>query len=168
MTPEKLFDKIEAAILEEPKRINMNDWAFDPDTFKRRDLPACKTVGCIAGWACAIGLRLKGKKLWDRLPKLSAAATKLLALDAYERDTLFLSGDWPIEWQEKLNTRATGTKAYAQVVVDYIRWWRAENRPIANIAKPDKSDKSDIMSTSDPRRGGTGTKKAIAKGKKRT
>ncbi len=132
MKPEKLFDAIEAAILEEPKRIDMGHWVYDPRFLKASRIPACGTVACIAGWACAIGMRLNSKKLLAQRFRgnIPLDAGKLLKLeDQYQRDSLFLVSGWPDKWATRLSRHHPGTKAYAKVVVDYIRWWRKENRP---------------------------------------
>ena len=155
MKPEKLFDKIEAAILEEPKRINMSNWAFSPALYNKRDLPACQTIGCIAGWAVAIARKLRGQALKDYFWDIEIDAMSLLKLDSIEASRLFGPANWPLKWRIRLGRHEPGTKAYAKVVVDYIHWWRKENRP---VAKAVKSRKSHVMSTS-----GVGRKKKAKK-----
>jgi hypothetical protein len=56
----KLLRKIQKHILEEPRRLDMDVVLVkDIDPASWRDAPPCGTVGCIAGWACA----LSGKRL---------------------------------------------------------------------------------------------------------
>ncbi len=165
MKPEKLFDRIEAAILEEPKRIHMAEWVFDTKYLKASRIPECGTVACIAGWACAIGMRLNSKRLLEHRCRgdIPFDAGNLLKLEsAYERNSLFLVSAWPDKWATRLSRHRPGTKAYAKVVVDYIRWWRQENRPPVKAAK---SGKSHVMSTSGVGRDGTSNKPKATKKK---
>jgi len=55
-----LLLKVRAAILEEPKRIDMEAWS---ETKKNscRELPKCGAVACISGWACVLDVRDKAK-----------------------------------------------------------------------------------------------------------
>lgn len=57
-----LLRRIEDQILEEPKRLDMDDWG---NAFEKtgNGVPACKTQGCIAGWA----ILLKDRKFWKDL-----------------------------------------------------------------------------------------------------
>ncbi len=152
MKPEKLFDKIEAAILEEPKRINMAEWVVDTKYLIASQIPECGTIACIAGWACAIGMRLNSKNLLAQRFQgdIPSGAAKLLELDREGLNELCVVSHWPEEWGDKLGRHCPGTKGYAKVVVDYIRWWRQENRPPVKSSK--SGIKTGIMSTSDPGR----------------
>ena len=56
-----LLNDVARAITEEPRRINMRWWTFFfqgealnnwANQLHQEDLPACGTVGCIAGWCC--------------------------------------------------------------------------------------------------------------------
>ena len=48
----KLLRKIQEHILEEPRRLNMENWGAKDFSVSRADDPPCGTVGCIAGLAC--------------------------------------------------------------------------------------------------------------------
>jgi hypothetical protein len=50
----ELLDEIKAVITAEPKRINMDNWLFDPKDVPEPSRPACGTVACIAGWTCLL------------------------------------------------------------------------------------------------------------------
>jgi hypothetical protein len=67
----KLLRKVAAHILEEPKRVYMNDWAevVAPEyhasyqSESRSPVPVCNTQGCIAGWT----ILLNRPKIWRDL-----------------------------------------------------------------------------------------------------
>ncbi len=130
MTPEALFDAIEATILEEPKRIRMSDWAFNPSELLPDEMPACGTVGCIAGWACAIASGARGEAFFRHRRDCWNTARQLLELTEQESCQLFFVNSWPQTWSDRLYARAPGTKPYAKVVVAYLRFWREAHRPV--------------------------------------
>ncbi len=114
LTPRQIFDKIEAMILEEPKRIRMEGFAYDPSQLPEDQLPACRTVGCIGGWAVAIGLNKIGKL--HEVNKLGGKAQKLIDLDDLEAQRLFYKFP-PGHW---------GTKEYADAVVAHMEEFRKD------------------------------------------
>lgn len=73
-----LLRKVQAHILEEPKRLDMSDWGvayatgtktrIEGTTDKEVPVPACNTVGCVAGWSIFLGR----PKLWKDLIKATA------------------------------------------------------------------------------------------------
>lgn len=50
-----LLSEIRKLILEEPKRYNQNyDLVTEGAFLGSEVMPACKTIGCVAGWCCAL------------------------------------------------------------------------------------------------------------------
>ncbi len=113
LTPIEIFDQIEIMILEEPKRIRMEYFAFNPDEIPDDERPACNTVGCIGGWAVAIGLKRMGAKLWATAG-VEYKAQELLELDEVQAERLFY--EFPRE--------LPGTQAYAKAVVAHMEKFR--------------------------------------------
>jgi hypothetical protein len=92
ITAANLLRKISALVLEEPRRVNMRRWISSfagrklADALHGKydgDLPACGTVGCIAGWG-AILLRQP-----HQTPLADTAANRMSDLLAYTN-----AGDW--------------------------------------------------------------------------
>jgi len=53
-----ILRKVKKHILEEPKRLDMENWLIVGDNVRiiyGRNAPACGTVGCIAGWVNVLG-----------------------------------------------------------------------------------------------------------------
>jgi hypothetical protein len=46
----ELLDEVVRVIEAEPRRLNMGNWIFMPSYVERELIPACGTVGCVAGW----------------------------------------------------------------------------------------------------------------------
>ncbi len=93
----KLLRKVQRAILREPKRYNQDTWcdgnSISPDG-------SCGTVGCIAGWACAIEVGLEEyaqKYTGFDAPSIEMNARKFLDIDYIrgESPRLFLTENWP-------------------------------------------------------------------------
>ncbi len=83
----ELLRRVQAHILEEPRRLNMDHWIRTGQTGP--DSPACGTTACIAGWA----LELDGKD-----PSLLFAdvdAAKTLGITPMQGERLFFVGSWP-------------------------------------------------------------------------
>jgi hypothetical protein len=65
----KLLRKVQAAILAEPKKVNMNEFVnmsasnIETNKYNKTPLPPCGTQACIAGWACLIGDPKLNKKM---------------------------------------------------------------------------------------------------------
>ncbi len=113
MTPIEIFDEIEAMILEEPKRIRMELFRFYMTDLPEDQRPACGTVGCIAGWAVAIGLNVRGEK-FEKVVEIEDMAQDFLDLN--DRQTVRLFYEFPEEpW---------GTKEYAEAVVAHMEEFR--------------------------------------------
>ena len=106
----KLLRKIQEAIREEPKRINMASFVIYPSLVSKHKLPACKTVGCIGGWAVALTTKRRGYKLYATRG-LSDIAQEVLKLTSDQADRLF-HGAFPNEHP--------GTKRYAEAVCKRI------------------------------------------------
>lgn len=107
----KLLRKIQAHILEEPKRLNMLDWDKTEGDRPEDMKPPCNTVGCIAGWAC---------HLTDKRPKTPNGFVRLVAevlglglTDKYYYDflhfsrgpaaKLFIPDRWPKRYKSSLD-----------------------------------------------------------------
>lgn len=122
----KLLEKIREHILEEPKRLSMSCWLVQGEDLN----PACKTVGCIAGWAVALSVPAKQRTFEKGLPASSVdierTAKELLRLPKYHVDELFLPLHWPERFIHRLNKFNPGTQKYANVVADRIRAYEEE------------------------------------------
>lgn len=123
----KLIRRIQKAILAEPKRVNMSDWAFHPSWVAKRKLPRCNTVTCIAGWAVALDRKLRGAGLvaydCDGVG-IAAAGRKALDLPSdFYGPSLFSALRWPEPYASRIAKYNSGTKRYAKVVaarLDYL------------------------------------------------
>lgn len=117
----KLLEKIREHILDEPKRMNMGCWITQGEDLK----PACKTVGCIAGWAVALSIPKTRRTFAKDLPVSSVdierMAEELLRLPHYHTDELFLPLHWPERFTHRLNKYAPGSQKYAAVVSARIK-----------------------------------------------
>lgn len=109
----ELLDEIKALALEEPKRIDMNNWRLsDGDVFPaltRRGYPACGTVGCIGGWVEVLsGCRPNG-------------AEGILGLSSAQSNELF--------WDPALITHGKShgqTAKHARLTVQHIARFQAK------------------------------------------
>jgi hypothetical protein len=135
-----LLRKVEAQILEEPKRLDMGDFgsAFGGSFGKDKSIPECRTRACIGGWA----ILLKKPRVWKDFIKVSNAASYsadigevisgdvhdeargVLGLDRTQSCKLFYhngSGDggWP-ELFETAYDNAKSAKQRAKVTVQRI------------------------------------------------
>jgi hypothetical protein len=85
-----LLSEIRKLILEEPRRYDQSDFLSIGEVAERRYdyVPACGTVGCVAGWVCA----LKGSsdlREWDVIAK----ADEILGIeDGIGVDSMVLFG----------------------------------------------------------------------------
>lgn len=120
----ELLLKVKAAILEEPRRLDIWDW-------QRREVgdnsPACGTVGCIAGWADIL-YRTGG----DTSPA-AIAACEIVVDGVQERARLAVGltrdqaewlfhpdGGWPFDLHTLLEYTERGTAEHASVVASAI------------------------------------------------
>ncbi len=126
----ELLEKVRKHILEEPKRINMKNWIINPfilrDKFQelkyQNKLPACDTVGCIAGWALQVSSKKKLTSFdkGDAQVKLNLTyeqANRLFLLENMATDKNY----WPAYFENKLKNLNPGTRAYARVVSQRIK-----------------------------------------------
>lgn len=112
---EALLREIQAQIRLQPQKLNMDSWyeyfdkdidellfhtellkanKFQCDLIMELNNPSCKTVGCIAGFACAIakvGIRQEDLNMTI----IGVKARGLLGLAEHEADFLFLTSKWP-------------------------------------------------------------------------
>ncbi len=119
-----LLGQIARLIVEEPKRYNQSKWIavkgnddHAAEGLPERGFPACNTVGCAAGWVCA--LTMKNPPLyWS----VEDEATEILGLEG--------SG---IEW-ELFDETAGGpkpqTKAHARRGAKHIEKFRKKYRKL--------------------------------------
>lgn len=131
-----LLRKVQAAILEEPKRLDMGDWVFLDS--KSAMAPACGTVGCIAGWSVLLNHEPDPTKALDAVYDLGFNDYTFFAEDllgeaililGLEEDPLqydlFYDLSWPEHFQARLRNTRPRTPQYAQVVSDYIDYFIA-------------------------------------------
>lgn len=145
-----LLRKVEKQILDEPRRLDMNQWGITNEP--NEQFPACKTQGCIAGWTCM----LSDKGLWKSLVQKSRSgdyterrldmflpgfvpsekAAKLLNLTEKQADNLFyfklwksgVSG-WPEKYSnayDKAKTPAGRARATVNRIEHFIKTDGAE------------------------------------------
>jgi hypothetical protein len=138
-----LLIRVKELILEEPKRLNMDVWssAVSPS----ENGPACGTVGCISGWAqmlarpaAHVGIRLmkQAPELRSFVGAASMGAyllggtlSEVVDVNNYNDGiyaSLFFTGYWPADLQEKLHSCILGTPEYATVVAERIDRFIAE------------------------------------------
>ena len=119
ITGRELLLRIKALVLEEPARLDMRRWVT---AFRGRrrlhsrssTLPACGTVGCVAGWG-AILLRpndaISGRRLDDSAEDVMTAALGLeCTIPLFTPDPVF----------DETTLHQPGSKAHARVVAKRI------------------------------------------------
>lgn len=127
----ELLLKVKAVILEEPKRVDMDLWIRECAEGENNG-PACKTVGCISGWAVLIdGMRAWRVKrpltVLRRMRKSGGpgadgfqSGRELLALNLRQANALFFDNEWPSDLRRRLADEYSGTPEYAAVVAEAI------------------------------------------------
>jgi hypothetical protein len=114
-----LLRKVQRHILTEPQRVYMGDWIMTNEQAVRRGLrncqPACGTVACIAGWAAILS---DCRDEWHRTER-----PHILDIPYHSERRLFYTLYWDGDWAAKLRATVPGTRAYAQVVSDYIDYF---------------------------------------------
>lgn len=147
----RLLRRIQKVMLAEPRRVAMRAWAFGTDDIKvgssvseessfglivkrRSNIPPCGTVGCICGWGLALTTKLRGNALNRKITKLRSGdkliprgSMKLFGITRDQADRLFMPGDWPVEFRDKLRKYNFGTKRYAKAVCDRIDFFIKTN-----------------------------------------
>lgn len=140
-----LLRKVQRAILEEPRRIDMREWIKATPREVKRILKSgdtiysgrraalnvpCNTVGCIAGWTIALTKHVRGySKLENIFSHLEAAKVLDLSEILYYRlfyvnkDVFTNDRRWPDVWVDKLNSLSPQTRAYAEHVARYIDYF---------------------------------------------
>lgn len=125
----ELLQKVKQAILDEPRKMDMNVWfdRFWADEEEKvrvlrllgkeeAQLPPCGTIGCIAGWSVLLGSSMDP----GELVHVGSTAARLLDLDFEQAYDLFHTTTWPSDLREKLSDSEPGTIEYAQVVAEAI------------------------------------------------
>ncbi len=128
-----LLRKVQAAILEEPKRVNMDLWAFPIEwQVESGQNPPCNTVGCVAGWSIALEKNLRGNDLATEFSiehqaiKLLLGVTEPASAHYGIMGKLFYISSWPTEFRARMqrwngsHVVDPGTPEYAQIVSDRI------------------------------------------------
>jgi hypothetical protein len=127
-----LLQRVKAHILEEPRRVYMDDWRKLGQAAKNLTDPPCGTVACIAGWVVELAHPNPRMVRYFHDPAL-----RLLGLDPkefrddYQMMGLFTPTSWPEDLRAELEGRldtvtwewtgpAKGTPAYAAVVAAAI------------------------------------------------
>ena len=124
-----LLRKIKQLVLAEPKRVDMEAWAYHCE--RRNGGPPCGTVGCIAGWA--VILDQEGKTMAERYNKavehdFFATGKRLLKLTTGQAKRLFYAefnfenndySFWPEDLVDAYDS-ARSPKAKARVVAQRI------------------------------------------------
>jgi hypothetical protein len=137
----ELLLKVKAHILEEPKRVYMDNWRVEcapggnvwvwASSNKGEALliaPSCGTIGCISGWMYMLAPEEKKLNWTDGLFS-GAERHDLLEVDLVTGQRLFYSANWPDEFQDRLRGAELQSLAYAQVVADRIdRFIETEGR----------------------------------------
>ncbi len=125
---EKLYDRVVAHILEEPKRLDMDSYAYYDWEIRAmgNKAPSCNTVGCFAGWAVALKKRWRGEALSRHYNEMPHLAQELLGLTCDEGLVLFHPSKWPDEAREALNSQRSGTKRYAKLVAKFANEFKSK------------------------------------------
>jgi hypothetical protein len=133
----ELLQRVKQHILEEPRRLDMDDWAHTSN-----EAP-CGTQACIAGWACVLtgkatlnprGYYTFGDPLSDSYVSPSRVGGQALGLTPDEADRLFYAYGaeeeedygWPNEYRLRYE-RATDAKEKAIATADRIDRFIATN-----------------------------------------
>ena len=132
----ELLKKIQAAILQEPRRIDMG-----PLIQPVKGQHACGTTACIAGWALVLDTesRLEDAEGLDEIMRIRKAAEdvwqrfinndvsgflgdvrKLLGLPP-QYQALFWIHRWPKKWYARIRRLNPGTREYAEVVAELLQ-----------------------------------------------
>jgi hypothetical protein len=131
----QLLDEVAAAILAEPKRLDMRRWVMPLRWLKQHrsptTVPMCGTVACVAGWIYSMadpeGLarEARGNAIGDvGSPTIGAIARKLLGQSAFSDYRLasdiseVFNGS---ELRSDIHGLRVGTLPYARAIVQRIR-----------------------------------------------
>lgn len=127
----RLLRRVARHILEEPRRFDMGDWAYDHP--KSEGGPACNTTACIAGWSLLLKQEPKVRALTlgnsDLLEKLIFGSrstsdpmrrgAEALGIPRRLAAGLFLSHCWEPPFDDAYRS-ARSYRAEAEVAVRYI------------------------------------------------
>lgn len=115
----KLLNQVAEAILDEPRKFNMDDFVMPSDK------SPCGTACCIGGHAIAIAYRYKKlsdvRQIYDRGCTISSAAKAALKLVGFGAENLFYTLNWPTEFKEAYDK----SKSFA--VRAEIAFWRIQH-----------------------------------------
>lgn len=129
----ELLDEVAALSLEEPKRMRMADQLHLTAT-GLSEMPACETVGCIAGWVTVLKGDLDRTRKWlaltaegcdelddecDPDAEPMVQAQHILGLSYWDAQRLFLASDLMLERQQ--------TPEHARHVVEHIRQFQRDH-----------------------------------------
>lgn len=101
-----LLSEIRRLILEEPERYDQNQYLLTKEAFswkfEQPSAPACGTIGCVAGWTCA----LKGLR-WPRNEAVLDQARIILGVDEAAATSLFRFDAVPLRSPSLFEKRVT-------------------------------------------------------------
>lgn len=140
-----LLLKVKAAILDEPKRLNI--WEWQGRWLQGDEAPACGTVGCIAGWLDILSKTngstdieaIKGCPL-NEVDAEEAGEIALGVARGYALG-LFIPSRWPHDLYLDLKPTIPGTPEHASVVAAVIDRFIAD--PEEFFASEDIEDEDD-------------------------
>jgi hypothetical protein len=138
-----LLKKVKEHILENPARLRMSNWVVNRQILKAaafaeiinnkfvfeqkawdnkaQTIPACGTVGCIAGWTVIIGNKLDPEKA--DVINAQRRATALLNISENDASDLFFVDSWPSEYEEpylEAESQEERAQIVAKVIDDFI------------------------------------------------
>lgn len=138
-----MLRRIQAHILEEPRRLNMSTWGkcgLEPgDEIDRnyeqgiaggdfhcltpQSCPPCGTAGCLAGWTVMLEALDRGvRPYFGQCSMADVEAVRILGLDAKEAPKLFYPDNWDSDfWSEY--KQATTPLELADITSRYIDWF---------------------------------------------
>ncbi len=133
-----LLNDVARAVLEEPKRLNMDHWLIvGKKTIKKMHVkePMCNTVGCLAGWVTVLTRTPTIERAGCQPSKrrVSESAIQILAGEVPEGGGFVTPDDKFVNDLENLfhcfpYQRASGTRAYAREVVKALRAFQKKHK----------------------------------------
>lgn len=118
----ELLRKIQAIVLEEPKRLVMERWISIPVDRRDSRVPECGTMGCVAGWATLLSRQAQQKdstfrELAEEIRELGSivqhTGATALKLDHGQATRLFYLNSWPPDFANAF----TGASQYPDYLV---------------------------------------------------
>lgn len=134
-----LVTDVIAAVLQEPRRLNMGFYLSD--TTGENDSPACGTVGCFAGWAIVLRFGRAGafrqymadnEELWDAGERLLSGGNRsAIKWETVTYTSLVFSPDARLHvfsgLGDDIKGKSPGTPEYADAVAGRLRHFQEVN-----------------------------------------